>query len=137
MQADTKAAPGRKLISSGSEFETIYNYSRAVVVGNQVMVSGTTGYDYATGELPVGAAAQAEKLFGNLEAALAKAGGSLADTVRVRIYISHPDAYEDVMQAYARAFAGVSPACTTVEAKLFDPAIFVEIDLDAILNARA
>jgi len=132
-----QSSPVRTLISSGSEFERIYNYSRAVVVGGQVMVSGTTGYDYATGELPAGAAAQAAQLFRNVEAALGQAGASLADVVRVRIYIAERDDYEDVMQAYARAFQDVSPACTTVEARLFDPAIRVEMDMDAIVDARA
>lgn len=130
------SVPSRVLISSGSEFERTYNYSRAVVVGPQVFVSGTTGYDYETGELADGASAQTKQLFRNAEKALATAGGSLADVVRVRIYVADPGDYEPIMQAYAAAFAGVSPACTTVEAKLFDPAIRVEIDMDAILDAR-
>ena len=137
MQSTSQPALKRTLISSGSEFERTYNYSRAVAVGNQVMVSGTTGYDYRSGELPAGAAAQAAQLFRNVDAALAQAGGSLADVVRVRIYVAEPSDYEDIMQAYARAFEGVSPACTTVEAKLFDPAIRVEMDMDAIVDARA
>lgn len=131
------SVPSRVLISSGSEFERLYSYSRAVVVGSQVFVSGTTGYDYQCGELAEGAAAQVKQLFRNAEKALATAGGALADVVRVRVYVAYPEDYEPVMRAYAEAFKGVNPACTTVEAKLFDPAIRVEMDMDAILDARA
>lgn len=126
----------RTRITSGSEFERIYNYSRAVLVGNHLMISGTTGYDYATSTLADGPVEQTEQLIRNVEAALAQAGGRLADIVRVRMYLAYAEDYDAIMEAYARAFEGICPACTTVEAKLFDPAMRVEMDMDAIVDVR-
>jgi enamine deaminase RidA (YjgF/YER057c/UK114 family) len=125
----------RRHISSGSEFERTYSYSRAIVLGNQVLVSGTTGYDYATGTLPAGAHDQTVQLFRNVESALEQAGATLKDVVRVRMYIARPDDYETIMQVFARTFAGIDPTCTTVQAGLFDPAIRIEMDMDAAVNA--
>ncbi|KRE09724.1 hypothetical protein ASE63_04135 [Bosea sp. Root381] len=129
--------PGRSLIFSGSSFEAAYSYSRAVVVGAQIMLSGTTGYDYATETLAEGAAEQTRQLFRNAEKAFAEAGATLADVVRVRIYIARAEDYEPVMAAFAEAFRGVNPACTTVQAGLFDPDIRVEMDMDAVLDVPA
>ena len=125
------------LVSSGSEFEKIYNYSRAVAIGNLVMVSGTTGYDYATGQLPESATDQTRQLFRNVEKALANVNGTLADVVRVRMYISDPSEYEAIMQVFAETFAGICPACTTVAAGLFDRRILIEMDMDAVVDAGA
>lgn len=133
----TSPAAGRRLISSGSEFEKTYSYSRAVVIGPHVMLSGTTGYDYATSTLAAGAEEQTKQLFRNAAAAFAKAGAELADVVRVRMYIANAGDYEAVMGVFAATFRGVDPACTTVQAGLFDPDILVEMDMDAILDARA
>ena len=80
----------RELISSGSPFEAQIGYSRAVVQGDWVFVSGTTGFDYATMEISEDVTAQAEQCFANIEAALQKAGSSMADVVRVRYIL--PDA---------------------------------------------
>ncbi len=129
--------PGRRRIYSGSAFERQYSYSRAVVVGPHVMLSGTTGYDYASSVLPDGAHAQTVQLFRNAAAALAQAGATLADIVRVRIYISDSAAYDTVMDLFATTFAGIDPACTTVAAGLFDPALIVEMDMDAIVDVAA
>lgn len=131
------SAGGRRLISSGSEFEKTYSYSRAVVVGPHVMLSGTTGYDYATSTLAAGAEQQTRQLFRNAAAAFAKAGADLADVVRVRMYIANSSDYEAVMGVFASTFRDMDPACTTVQAGLFDPDILVEMDMDAILDARA
>ena len=98
------------------------------------MISGTTGYDYPNDALATGAKEQTEQLFRNVEAALAQVGGTLADIVRVRMYLAYAEDYDVIMAAYAKAFEGISPACTTVEAKLFDPDIRVEMDMDAIVN---
>lgn len=130
-------AGGRRLISSGSAFEKAYSYSRAVVVGQHVMLSGTTGYDYAAGTLAEGARQQTIQLFRNAEAAFAQAAATLADVVRVRMYIARAADYEEVMGVFAETFRGVNPACTTVEAGLFDPDILVEMDMDAVLDVRA
>jgi len=126
----------RTRITSGSEFERTYNYSRAVLVGNHLMISGTTGYDYAAVTLADGGAEQTAQLIRNVEAALAQAGGTLADIVRVRMYLAYAEDYDEIMEVYARAFEGICPACTTVEAKLFDPAIRIEMDMDAIVDVR-
>lgn len=136
MSETTSRAGGRRLISSGSEFERAYSYSRAVVVGPHVMLSGTTGYDYAAGTLAEGAQKQATQLFRNAEAAFAQAGATLADVVRVRMYIARAADYEHVMGVFAETFRGVNPACTTVEAGLFDPDILVEMDMDAVVDVR-
>lgn len=128
---------GRRLISSGSSFETAYSYSRAVVVGPHVMLSGTTGYDYAAETLANGAGEQTRQLFRNAEQAFAQVGATLANIVRVRIYIAQPEDYEAVMSVFAEVFRGIDPACTTVQAGLFDPEIRVEMDMDALLDVRA
>ncbi|MGX5736395.1 RidA family protein [Bosea thiooxidans] len=128
---------GRRLISSGSSFETAYSYSRAVVVGPHIMLSGTTGYDYVAETLANGAEEQTRQLFRNADQALAQAGATLANIVRVRIYIARSEDYEAVMAVFADVFRGVDPACTTVQAGLFDPEIRVEMDMDALLDVRA
>ena len=135
--SDARAPIPRRRILSGSPFEREYNYSRAVLVGNHLMISGTTGYDYATSTLCEGAREQTEQLIRNVEAALAQVGASLAEIVRVRMYLAYAEDYEVIMEVYARAFEGICPACTTVEAKLFDPSIRVEMDMDAIVDVRS
>ena len=134
MNANKKPPSTRKLFSSGSKFEREYNYSRAVLVGKQLFISGTTGYDYATGTLAASAREQVAQLIKNVKSVLAQAGGHLGQIVRVRMYLAYADDYEDVMRAYADAFAGICPACTTVEATLFDPQIRIEMDMDAIID---
>lgn len=127
----------RTRYTSGSEYERQYNYSRAVLVGNHLMISGTTGYDYATSTLAGTAEAQTTQLIKNVEDVLAQAGGTLADIVRVRMYLAYAEDYDVIMDVYARAFEGICPACTTVEAKLFDADIRIEMDMDAIIDVRS
>ncbi|MBN8942250.1 MAG: RidA family protein [Rhizobiales bacterium] len=131
------ASKDRRRIFSGSEFERTYSYSRAVVVGPHILLSGTTGYDYATSTLAEGAREQTLQLFRNAASAFAQAGATLADVVRVRMYISGAENYETVMAVFAETFRGIDPACTTVEAGLFDPAIIVEMDMDAVSHVGA
>lgn len=128
---------GRQAIYSGSQYERTYSYARAVVLDGHVRLSGTTGYHYAADVLAEGARAQTEQIMHNARHAFEQAGASLRDVVRVRIYIARPEDYDAVMDVYAQAFRGVDPACTTVQAGLFDPAIRVEIDMDAIVDAAA
>lgn len=137
MAFTTTLRHGRRLISSGSSFEAAYSYSRAVVVGSHIMLSGTTGYDYAAETLAGGAAEQTRQLFRNAELAFAQVGATLANVVRVRMFIARPEDYEAVMAVFAEVFRGVDPACTTVQAGLFDPEIRVEMDMDALLDAAA
>jgi enamine deaminase RidA (YjgF/YER057c/UK114 family) len=127
----------RTRYTSGSEYERQYNYSRAVLVGNHLMISGTTGYDYTTSTLAGTAEAQTAQLIKNVENVLAQAGGTLADIVRVRMYLAYTEDYDVIMEVYARAFEGICPACTTVEAKLFDADIRIEMDMDAIIDVRS
>jgi enamine deaminase RidA (YjgF/YER057c/UK114 family) len=136
MVASTKSVDSRRLISSGSSFESTYSYSRAVALGSHILLSGTTGYDYATETLAEGAAEQTRQLFRNAETAFGQAGATLSDVVRVRMYIARSEDYEPVMSVFAEAFRGVNPACTTLQAGLFDPAIRVEMDMDAVIDVR-
>jgi enamine deaminase RidA (YjgF/YER057c/UK114 family) len=122
----------RKLISSGSPFETAYGYSRAVVSGAEVHVSGTTGYDYATMAMPDDASEQARNIFGTIAAALKEAGGSLADVVRLRAYVTDPAWCEAVLKVQGEVFGDIRPAATIViVAGLLTPEMKVEIEADA------
>jgi len=124
----------RRNLYSGSNSERTYSYARAVVTGNHVRISGTTGYDYLTDVLAEGAEAQSRQIFRNVETALAQAGGTLKNVVRARIYIAQAEDYGAVMDAWADTFRSIDPACTTVQAGLFDPEIRVEMDWDALLD---
>ncbi|CAB3661567.1 Rid family hydrolase [Achromobacter pestifer] len=137
MNDNTRQHQGRQAIYSGSEYERTYSYARAVALNGHIRLSGTTGYDYVADVLADGAQAQTEQIFRNAGHALGQAGATLRDVVRVRIYIARVEDYDAVMDVYAAAFRGVDPACTTVQAGLFDPAIRVEIDMDAIVDATA
>lgn len=119
---------------SGSANEPAQSYARAVVTGNEVRISGTTGFDYISDTLAEGARQQAEQIFRNAGNALALVGGTLADIVRVRVYIARVEDYDAVMDAFAKAFRNINPACTTLQTGLFDPDIRVEMDMDAVID---
>ena len=128
----------RKLVSSGSTFERDFGYSRAVVDGEWVFVSGTTGFDYSTMTLPDGVVAQAENTFDNIEAALRKAGAALEDAVRVRIFVASIADFDAIKSAViGRRLGAIRPANTTVVTGFVDPRVKVEIELTALRRRAA
>jgi enamine deaminase RidA (YjgF/YER057c/UK114 family) len=121
----------RRLISSGSTFEKEIGYSRAVVDGEWIFVSGTTGFDYATMTLAEGVVPQAEQCFRNIEAALAQAGATLADVVRVTYILPDADEFPECWPVLRKYLGEVRPAATMISAKLIDPRIRIEIEVTA------
>ena len=102
----------RRLISSGSTFEREIGYSRAVVDGDLVFVSGTTGYDYRTMQMPESAADQARNTLNTIAQALADAGFALADVVRIQITITEPGHMDEIAPVLREFLADVRPAST-------------------------
>jgi enamine deaminase RidA (YjgF/YER057c/UK114 family) len=123
----------RRLISSGSRFEEQIGYSRAVVDGDYVWVSGTTGYDYKAMVLRDGVVDQATQCFENIAAALAEAGASLDDVVRVLFIVPHRADWEPCWPVVKRYLGKARPASTLVHAGLQSEAMRIEIEVTARL----
>jgi enamine deaminase RidA (YjgF/YER057c/UK114 family) len=123
----------RRVILSGSTFEDNIGYARAVVVGDSVFVSGTTGFDYSTMTISDDVVEQAEQCLRNIEAALAEAGCTLQDVVRVRYLLPDRDDFEPCWPVLRRAFGSVRPAATMLACDLYDPRMKIEIEVDARL----
>lgn len=121
----------RRLISSGSPFERDIGYSRAVVDGEWVFVSGTTGFDYETMTISDDVVEQAEQCLLNIERALADAGSVLSDVVRVRYILPRVEDFEPCWPVLRRYFGDVRPAATMIAAGLSDPRMKIEIEVTA------
>ena len=122
-------------VSSGSPFEAKIGYSRAVVDGNMVYVSGTTGYDYETMTMPEDAEAQARNALDTIGRALEEVGGSIKDTLRVRYYITDMAWYEALVKVAGETFGTIRPAATMVVCGLTTPEMKLEIEITARLGA--
>ena len=129
--------PTHRLISPGSPFEKTYGYSRAVVWGDEVLISGTTGYDYATMTMPDDPAEQTRNIYSTFAAVLKEAGGELADIVRLRTFVTDPAYCEAVLGVQGENFRDVRPAATiVVVGGLLKPEMKVEIEAEARLGRR-
>ena len=121
----------RKLIQTGSRFEELASFSRAVVDGEMIYLSGTTGFDHRTGSIADDVTEQTEMAFGHIEQALADADSSLQDVLRVVIYIAERDDLMPVCEVVGRKFKDVRPANTTIIAQLATVEMKVEIEVTA------
>jgi enamine deaminase RidA (YjgF/YER057c/UK114 family) len=121
----------RKLVSSGSSFEADIGYSRAVVDGDWIFVSGTTGFDYATMTMSDDVVTQCRQAMRNIASALAQADASIADVVRVRYILPRREDFEPCWPVLKEYLGTVRPAATMIQAGLSDPRMKIEIEVTA------
>ena len=126
----------RHLISSGSTFEQEIGYSRAVVVGDWVFVSGTTGFDYANMTIAEGLLEQTEQCLKNIDSALKQAGASLADVVRVTYVLPNGAEFPECWPVLRKYFGEVRPAAMMISAGLADPRMKIEIEVTALKQPK-
>lgn len=124
-------------ISTGSPFEQVFGYSRAVVDGDTIHVSGTTGYDYAAMSMPEEPGAQAANALATIDKALREAGSSLADVVRVRYYLASVADEDAIVKAVGPVFRDIRPAATMIVCTLIRPEMKIEIEVTARRGAGA
>jgi enamine deaminase RidA (YjgF/YER057c/UK114 family) len=124
----------RRLISSGSPYESVAGFSRAVVVGRNVHVAGTAPVMPEGAPPPDGAYEQAQRCLEIIIGALAEAGARPEDVVRTRMFVTSPKHWDAVSRAHGEVFASIRPASTCVVTQLLDPRWLVEIEADAILS---
>jgi enamine deaminase RidA (YjgF/YER057c/UK114 family) len=135
--AEVAGGTGRRLISSGSPYEPVVGYSRAVVAGPHVFVSGTAPIMPDGADPPADAYGQAKRCFEIIGDALLQAGASFADVVRTRVYLTTADAFEGAGRAHGEVFESIRPANTTViVAALLDPRWMLEIEVQAFVPDR-
>jgi enamine deaminase RidA (YjgF/YER057c/UK114 family) len=128
--------PTHRLVSTGSPFERTYGYSRAVAAGDEVLISGTTGYDYARMTMPEEPADQTRNIYATFAAVLEEAGGTLADIVRLRTFVTDVSYCEAVLGVQGEVFRDIRPAATiVVVGALLKPEMKVEIEAEARLRA--
>ena len=127
----------RKLISSGSTFEEQIGYSRAVVDGDWVFVSGTTGFDYATMTISDSVVEQAEQCLKNIESALQRAAANMKDVVRVTYVLPNSAEFESCWPVLRKYFGEVRPAAMMISAGLADPRMKIEIEVTARKRSQA
>jgi enamine deaminase RidA (YjgF/YER057c/UK114 family) len=122
----------RRLISSGSSFEKAWGYSRAVVQGDWIFVSGTTGFDYKTMTIEDDPVVQARQAFRNIEAALAQAGGApLSSIVRATYYVPRAEDWNVIAPVCGEILGNIRPAATALVCDLVDPRMRIEIEVTA------
>jgi enamine deaminase RidA (YjgF/YER057c/UK114 family) len=121
----------RRLISSGSKFEQDVGYSRAVVDGEWVFVSGTTGFDYDTMTISDNLLDQTEQCLKNIQSALRKAGADFNDVVRVNYIVPKGERFSDCWPVLRKYFGASRPAMTMISAGLLDPRMQIEIEVTA------
>ena len=133
----TGDAGTRRLISSGSTFEAQIGYSRAVVAGDWVFVSGTTGFDYSTMTIAEGVVEQTEQCLRNIQAALRQAGSDLKDVVRVTYVLPDGSEFEQCWPVLRKYFGDIRPAAMMISAGLADPRMKIEIEVTALKSPPA
>lgn len=121
----------RRHISSGSTFERDIGYARAVIDGDWIFVSGTTGFDYRSGMIAESVTAQAEQCIKNIGEALGEAGSSFEEAVRVRYIFPDASDFEPCWPLLREAFGKARPAATMISAGLADPRMKIEIEVTA------
>ena len=121
----------RRLISSGSTFEEQIGYSRAVVDGEWVFVSGTTGFDYSSMTISDSLIEQTEQCLKNIQSALAEADASLRDVVRVTYVLPNAAEFRDCWPILRKYFGAIRPAAMMISAGLADPRMRIEIEVTA------
>ena len=126
----------KHLISSDSTFEQEIGYSRAVVVGDWVFVSGTTGFDYSSMSIREGLVEQTEQCLKNIASALQQAGSSLADVVRVTYVLPNGAEFPECWPVLRKYFGEVRPAAMMISAGLADPRMRIEIEVTALKQSN-